>query len=368
MISPHLPVKSCSIRKHNNFIYLKLIILVAILGVLAGIAGSLVALGWIWPGYGGGDIWVVSHNNSSDTQQTLEDIVHRESTEKTFAIYNSISLLNGVDYLSTDNKIGDGLVVGSDGWLAVYVSKLQNKLIFKDWKALSSSGIVFNVDKFIWDAHTHFVYLKISQSENLENNRDTETNFKVVSFSDSINLFDEVFVSSNKRWQASRLGYIGRGFFDGSHLDSSPNSRYKLDDNFSVGSIVITSKGRVVGFIDDDGMMLPSFYVSRILPSILSSQKIEYPSFGVYGWFSDEHPIVSKDNQQINGFFVKNIWSKKTNLKRGDIITKIDGQIVLDESLWYNLIDKNVNLTILRDGKMFDLEVPVLIEDIGILN
>jgi len=113
-------------------------------------------------------------------------------------------------------------------------------------------------------------------------------------------------------------------------------------------------------------LLLPNIQITRILPEILSKQKVVYPSFGVAGWFGFEQPSAI-GSEIVEGFLVDRVWSKKSKLRRGDIIEKINGQIVRDENPWYNIGSNQANLTIRRAGKVFDISAEVIPTEAGVL-
>jgi hypothetical protein len=337
---------------------------VVFLGLFAGLTGGIMALGWIWPNYGGGDTWIVSQTRIDTSRVSLEEIVRKESADKIFAVYSNYSTLEGMNYLADEHKISDAVVVGSDGWLAMRLQQKPPVFYSARWRAISSGGTIYKVEKHLFDPYAKVSYIKISLLENgTEGPGQAMAQFKVANFEDTTGPFDEVFVFEKGEWRYSRVGYTtmiespvsGR-------LDSAPWRLYGLDGNYSDGSIVINRKGRVVGFVSGANRFAPSSYLSGILSSVLSKEKIEYPSFGVMGWFSVEQPVYDKKGQ-AQGFAVAGIWNKNSKLRKGDVIIEINGQIVRDEKLWYNIGAEEVKLTVLRSGKIIELTNAVFYAD-----
>jgi len=87
------------------------------------------------------------------------------------------------------------------------------------------------------------------------------------------------------------------------------------------------------------------------LPNILSAQTVVYPSLGADGWFSEEQPIVVASSS-ASGFAVTRVWSAGSKLRKGDIITEINGRVVTADDLWYNITgNTTVRLQINKGGK-----------------
>lgn len=359
MHPPHLPNPTCNIKNHNRWINISGMLFVAGLGLFAGLVGGIITLGWIWPTYGGGDTWIVSQNRVETPGGVLDEIVSKESAEKVFTVYGVESKLDAIGFLSAEDRVGEAVAVSSDGWLALYVTEINPTFAISKWRVLSADGAVFGVGQYLWDAQAGIAYIKISPAGTQKDSTATVTQFRVASFEDTLKTQDEIYIHENGAWRYARVGYekflpIGSG-----RLDSAPSRVFQLNDSFTPGSVAVNRRGRVVGFVAENGQLLPGKYLTRILPSVLGAQKIEYPSFGALGWFSDEQPAVSGANQ-VKGFVVSGLWNKNTKLRRGDVVTEINGQIVRDESLWYNISGDSATLTIMRSGKVFDIPALVL--------
>ncbi len=358
MLAPHLPSPKCDIKNHERWINIKCILAASFLGLLAGVSGASIALGWIWPSYGGGDTWIVSRGQSSSVGSSLEEIVHKESTERVFSIYRNSTKIDSLEYLPQSEKIAEAIAISSDGWLAMYVKENTPLITASKLRAFSSDGAVYQGEKYLFDSQTRIAYIKISRPVKTESEEAVTTQFKVASFEEGDLNYQEIFIHENGDWHFTRTGY--KKFFPAAtlRLDSAPSYAYSLEGNFVPGSVAITGRGRAVGFVNDDNQLLPIAALTRIMPGVLSGQKIEYPSFGVSGWFTSVQPAISGNNQ-ISGFVVANVWHKSSKLRRGDVIMEMNGQIVRDESLWYNIGDKQTTLTISRSGKVFDLVVEI---------
>lgn len=353
MHPPHLPNPTCNIKNHERWINIKSLIVVTLFGLAAGITGAAVMLGWIWPNFGGGDTWVVSQNNIDLGRGQLDALVGKESNERVYNVYTDMAHLDTFAYLSEKNKLTEAVAVSSDGWLAMYVPKSEKAMSYKKWRIAGYNGTVYKIDKFLFDERARLAYAKVSLLAMAEKNASL-TQFKVTGFGDSLAPFDDIFAHEQDGWRYGRVGYVEYGVFGEDHLDSGPNRAYVLEGDFSVGSAVINNRGRLVGFVMDNKMLLSGSALTRILPEVLSREKIVYPTLGVNGWFGFERGAQA-DGEAMNGFVVERVLSKKTPLRRGDIVTEINGQVVSDEGLWYNIADQEVKLTVRRAGKILEL-------------
>lgn len=359
MYPPHLPNPICEIKHHDRWLRVKLIITVAVFGLLAGITGASIALGWIWPGYGGGDTWIVSQNRSTASRGNLEEAIYKESAEKIYTVYRDVSRADALTYLGADNKIGEAAAISSDGWMVMYISKNAAISGYGKWRLLGFDGATYEVQKILFDEYTRLAYFKVLPKAENSETKSTVTQFKVSSFLDAISPFEDIYVRENDDWRYSQTLSKRPQIFGNSRLDSAINYAFFIDGDFKPGTVAINSRGRVAGFVMENNMLLPSIAVTRIMPGVLSREIIEYPSLGVVGWFSTDQPVIYGESS-IDGFAVDRGWSKKTKLRRGDVITEINGQIVADENLWYTIGDSETTLTVWRAGKIFDLPAEII--------
>ncbi|MDO8499321.1 MAG: hypothetical protein Q7S66_01525 [bacterium] len=346
-IPPHLPAPVCNIDDHKKWLRLKLIIASASFGMLAGLSGAAVMVGWVWPNYGGGDIWLSSaQNRSSVSPNQLDDKVAREINDRIFSVYAGGSPLSGISYLKKTDKLGDAIVIGSDGWLSMFIGRYSGN--FKNWVALSNDGSTYEVEKVVFDKFSGVIYLKLLIATTNNNQ------FKVVSFTDTATLGSTAFVWADGIWS---VALIAREIYAlvPPHLDTAPVLSFSLSEPVPAGSVAIDLQGKVVGLADSQGRIIPNAYLTRVIPDLLSLNRFTYLSLGVDGWFGAEQPIVV-DSQTISGFAVSQVWAAGSPLRKGDIILAINGKPIEESKfLWYNK-GTSVKLQILRNGKKIEVE------------
>lgn len=346
VVPPHLPSPSCSIDHHRKWQRIKILLVAVLFGLIAGASGASMILGWVWPGIGGGDTWIMSQGVNNLSRDFLEDRVRSEIEDRFGSVYRDLSSVGGINYLNVDKKIGEAAFISSDGWLALYYPNYDGN--YKNWRVLLKNGSSFSVSKAIRDTNSNLVYLKISHSE-------PGAQFKVINFVDNVKLQEDVFVFNAGSWRhAVVVNKVNRSFHL-PHLDSAPSMAVELSENFNAGDLVVDSQGKVVGLVTAGRYVLPSYYVAGMLPAILSAQKISYLTLGAYGWFSQEQPVLIK-NEQLTGFVVTRVFAGDNSLKAGDIILEINGQLVTGDNLWYNIIsNKSVKLKVLRKDKTIEM-------------
>ncbi|TSC84901.1 MAG: hypothetical protein G01um101413_285 [Parcubacteria group bacterium Gr01-1014_13] len=344
MHPPHLPPKTSNIEIHRLWQRLKILLVTVIFGLVAGMSGASMMLGWIWPRLAEGDMWVTSYISPGLSRAQLESRIREEVSSRIVSVHRGLSNLSGASYLN--KKIGDGIMLSSDGWLAMYQPNYDNNS--KNLYVVTDDGRVLQPEKALLDKYSGILYIKIKDSQ-----------FKVSGFIDENSVLDDVFIFHNSYWYHGSVLYPSLNY-QIPHLDSAPLLSYSLNGSFSVGEVAINSQGRVVGFVTEKNLLLPSFYLTRILPKILSQQTLSYPTLGVDGWFGDEQTIIS-EKTKVDGFIVSSVWSPSSVLRRGDVLLEVNGRIVTPDNLWYTINNNPaVNVKVLRGNKTLELEVKVV--------
>lgn len=344
-LPPHIPAPSCNLSAHKRWQNIKVLLVAVIFGLFAGFTGAAIMLGWIWPNLGGAQSWIGVSDSSLTTRDALTDNIRSESEDRLATVYREVSYSAGFNYLSNDKKIGEAIFISSDGWMALYYPNFDGN--YKNWKVLLKNGAYMGVQKVLRDNHTNLVYLKVSATQ-------ASAQFKVANFNDQLKSNQDLFVHTAVNWRHTFFNDYSVKSFVWPHLDTAPSLVLKLNDSFEAGSWVVDSGGKFIGVVTGANNVLPNNYLTTILPAVLSGKKITYRTLGVSGWFSLEQPIVV-GSERVNGFAVSKILSAK-ELRVGDVITTVNGQLVSPNNLWYNIINnQSVKLQVWRKGKLVEL-------------
>jgi len=329
-IPPHLPPASCNLSNHKRWQRLKLLIFITLFSLIVGMAGASMVLGWVWPSLGGADTWIASYRRPAITKTELEERVHKEMSARIVAVYQKASSFGKINYLDDKSKLGDAIIVSSDGWIAMYYPNFNKN--FEGMVALVHDNSIYDIEKVVSDKYSGMVYLKIKGEQ-----------FKAVSFGGELKKDDEIFIFQDSNWNFALVRnkiFLAENI---PHLDSAPVEIYGLNNKFSTGKIAINNQGRVVGLIKKENLLLPIKNVTNILSSVLAKKPIMYPSLGLEGWSDKEKPLII-DNKVKKGFVVSSVFQKNSLFQVGDIILEINGLVVEADKLWYiiNIIKKYV--------------------------
>lgn len=327
------------------------------MAIVAGFAGGAVLLGWVWPRVAiDGSFFLATP--PSAVRASLSDKTARELADRILPVYRRVENVGTqVNALLNKDKIGDAVVVSSDGWLAVAGNKAVLNL---NAVVLAPGGKMLPIEKIVDDKETGVVYLKIAAPDQAG---EQSGQFKIVSFADGVTPGDEVFVFNQGWWQLAAATEKRGTVLDSPHLDSVPVAAVSLDVSAPQGSLVMMPDGRLAGFVGNNSELIPAAAVAHVVPGVLSGGVVDYPTLGVEGWFSDELPVVVNGVSQT-GFLVNKVRDKNSVLRRGDLITQVNGYTPKLNNWWGALQGStSLKLTVWRAGKSIQLTAQVLSTD-----
>ena len=323
-------------------------------GLVAGITGASILVGWIWPSIAGEDLMAISQTRNARARQELDAKVREEKVNGRFAEVYSTSVPFGQTVtLGVGDKLGEAMIVGSDGWLALY--RPAGIVNYKNWRVILADGSFYKLENALFDKYSGFAYLKLAKNK-VAGQDSIQLNNLVDYREAELKAGDDIYIWQNNNWYHGLATYAIRAGKTIPHLDTAPNEFFALDDVYNVGAVAINSQGRVVGVVTEKHLLLPITDLARILPRVLSEQKIFYPTLGMEGWFSSEQPVVY-NMQELSGFAISRVFAG-TSLKKGDVITKINGETVSMDKMWYAK-DQVLRLEVWRNGKIVNLDVRV---------
>ena len=266
--------------------------------------------------------------------------------------------------------IGSGSIVSSDGYI------VTNSHVVSDGDAseinvLFSDGSTAEAD-LVWnDATLDLAIVKVKKD-----------NLPVMELGDS----DKMGVGDRVVAIGNPLGLqlqstVTSGIISGLNRSVSFNTGAQMDGLMQTdaainagnsGGALLNSKGEQIGIntakagnSDGIGFAIPINLVKPIIEQIKESGEYHSVYLGITGQSLDyflQYPQVNLgDLEGKEGVFVTSVFDDSETLKKGDLITAIDGNKVTDMlSLRKNLLSYKVGdkatITVLRDGKSMDLD------------
>ncbi len=265
------------------------------------------------------------------------------------------------------NRLGQGLVVTSDGWIMTtfnpYNHKKFNKDDFVKKYVIATKDKIYNIDKVLVDKFSPFIFLHIKAKD-----------LPVKSFADNNDILigeEVIAVNYDSSVWISYVSYYGTNkdlikFSDNNNLElklnSEPNKEF-------LESFIFDLSGRVVGFIDYDGNIISINGIKSTIKSLLTYQKIKKPSLGVY--YINMHDLIKYDGNIQKGALiyntnkesvVKNSTAYKAGLREGDIILSVNNIYIdkfndLSSVIQNYLAGDKVNITYRRNSQEYNVDI-----------
>jgi len=351
-IPPHLPAPVCDVPAYRKLQRLKVLAVAVVFGLLAGLTGAAVMLGWIWPNWAEGDVWVTARAGIVANRGRLEEMVRLDMKEKVATIYSGKTLWRQAAYLNPKDIVGDAAVVSSDGWAAMYYPAYVGS--YRNWQVVINDKVL-RVSNAVFDRVSGILFVKIGDTTTSTVNN---APYKVSAFDSTVMVGSGVFVYDTGLWTATEISSVASGAAKWPHLDTAPVNMWVVGEEYPAGKLVINAEGKIVGVTIGDDRVMAVSNVARILPMALENQKIIYPSLGVNGWYSTERTIFA-DGTTVGGFAVSEVWGKSSLLRAGDVISEVNGKAIVENAnLWYDISGATtVNVKVWRSGKTLDLSV-----------
>lgn len=278
---------------------------------------------------------------------------------------------------SEPQNIGSGFIVSSDGLIVTnkhVVSEQKGK-----YQIITSDEAKYDVEKIYRDPFNDIAILKINPSQN------PGKTLKPVAMGDSSKLQVGQFVIAigtalgefRNTVTTGVISGLGRGITAGSEfqgyvekLDNVIQTDAAINPGNSGGPL-LNSSAEVIGINtaiaqsgQNIGFALPINVVKDSLKNFNETGQFNRPYLGV------AYQIISKDlallNEVPEGAYVRQVVkesaAEKAGIKKGDIITKIDGEKIeakkaeLAQIIAKRKVGDSVSLTVWRDGKTLELK------------
>ena len=340
MYPPHLPPPTCNVEQHRQWRRLKYIGVATFFGLLAGVTGAAVAVAFIWP-YSDVTTAIVSRIPRFETSAKLNEETARLLAGTIFEVYEKSVMIGAVQYVAPQDRLGSAVVGVSAGWLVASVPDFDGS--FKDWRVLSETGNLFQVERVLPDHDMGLLYIKIKP---LRPEAGSQEQLKVVQFASTVASPSLAFVRESGGWMPANVLGVAAGDVLVGHSDLTTALRIILGGRFRDGSVVVSSDGTVLGFVEDSNRVVPALGAVSMLTGIEDRKSLSYPSIGVEGWFNEEWPILI-DSERVDGFFVNRVVGK-TPLKRGDILSQVNGRPVTFQNWWSLRNEREITVEVLR--------------------
>lgn len=302
--------------------------------------------------------------------ESMESVVVKKSIDSVVGI-NTVSKVVKQSFFGPQSGyvegIGSGSIVSKDGYI------VTNSHVVSDGDA-KEVNVLFNNGEtapaeLVWnDPSLDLAVIKVDS-----NNK----NLKAIDIGDS----DEIGVGDRVVAIGNPLGFqlqstVTSGIISGLNRSVSFNNGVQMDGLMQTdaainagnsGGALLNSRGQLIGIntakagnSDGIGFAIPINTVKPVIDTIRKKGKFNSVYLGITGqslaYLRQMSYLKDKDLGTENGIYVVSTFSNDDTIKKGDIITAIDGKKVKDMSqlrkilLGYSLGD-SAEITLIRDGK-----------------
>jgi S1-C subfamily serine protease len=340
---PHLPSKSSSLQQRRAIQTIPWLLVFMALSAMIATTISTAFLAWYVPDFVSYYVpAVISNRQTVSSERTIDPLLSKYIQDRTVNIYRPTASNAQVGVLTAANRIGQGIILSSDGWIALTIEGTlpQGSVV------LDADGKIHTIDTVKTDPTNGITYAKISGG-----------NFLVSSFSNwNQGTFGTTMVILDQ-W-GLHTTFSQERIQQQSAANISFHRPYRtIAISSDSGSIVFDETGNVLGFVLD-GTLIPSWQVSHALPAILAGIPTQTIRSGYQG------VLIEAYIHPLNGVYVEDIALQVTNLpttqesakdntlQKGDIIIALDGMPVDIDTfarIWSS--PKMISVRILRDGE-----------------
>lgn len=301
---------------------------------------------------------------------SMESVVVKKSIDSVVGI-NTVSKVTRQSFFGPQSGyvegIGSGSIVSKDGYI------VTNSHVVSDGDA-KEINVLFNNGEtapaeLVWnDSSLDLAIIKVDS-----NNK----NLKAIDIGDS----DEIGVGDRVVAIGNPLGFqlqstVTSGIISGLNRSVSFNTGVQMDGLMQTdaainagnsGGALLNSKGELIGIntakagnSDGIGFAIPINTVKPVIDTIRKKGKFDSVYLGITGQSIDYLKQMSylrdKDIGTDHGIYVVSVFSDDDSIKKGDIITAIDGKEVKDMSglrkiLLSYAVGDSAEISLVRDGK-----------------
>lgn len=343
---PHLPAQTCRVDTYHRLQNLKWIVFVFAAAFVSGVAAALVTVAWIAPIVQEPSGFYIGNYRGAGDGGFLDLAIAQQVEQKTVKIINKKLKTNKL--VSENAEVTRAALLSSDGWAVAYYPAYALGME-KDWQAVDGQGLIYSIEKIVFDDFSRLLYIKISGQ-----------GFRINSFVDWQEVNEAVnWWTPGKNWQPAEV-YRFKNAEEKQIAANHLTLFYRTDANLASGSLLFSNYGDFSGIINKDGFVIPSWLVENQINNLLENKKVVYPGIAWRGFWVNG---VEEDNKilPLKGFYVSDLGGKALSggLKKGDVILKIEGQVVTNYTFVKQVLSapKQFNLTVWRNGEEVGLTV-----------
>ena len=312
--------------------------------------------------------------NQEETKEDITDILEKV----TKCVVGISKIKNKGDSIfetnaTEDLKLGTGAIISENGYIITNWHLAGNK--YSSCYVTMEDGKIYNGNTVWADSDLDLAVVKIS-ANNLK--------YLQLGDSDNIKIGETVYAIGNPigiEFQRTVTKGIISGLNRTIKIEENKNSSYmegliQTDASINQGNSggpLINERGEVIGInsvkietAEGIGFAIPINIIKPVVESLTNAEAFEEAYLGIFAYDKEVIKYLNNDVTFSEGIYVVKIAkdgpAAKTNLKTGDVITKIDGNSInrmseLRTYIYRKKPGEKVTLTISRNNKELPIEV-----------
>lgn len=342
---PHLPPKTCHVAWHKRLQSLPGLLVVMALSGLMGAICSLIVVGWIVPSFIP-EQTIHRFTGVEQTTETNNPTLEAHVRERQLRVFDRSKRLGTRWYNSKQAHLFNASLLSANGWSVMYRPTFRYGEEWT-WDLLDSQNNTLRLERSVFDRHTGLLYLKVAAED-----------FRVFSFVDwgaqehpmnAWMIHDEGAVF--EQLLPEQVAPIQHRSFAAQQSLLVPETSTFAD------AVVLNQQGALLGLADQDGKILPSFWVQEHLTKLLEGERLAVKSLPIIGSFVDTDAKGESDDAMKQGFYVVRSYR---GLWPGDVIVRVNDAALDPVRLPHTLLtsDEQISLTVLRGKEEITIDVP----------
>lgn len=331
------------------------------------------------------DVYSAEQNNNAVRSSNIEQLDNVEEKDITKILEETLKCVVGISKIKNNGSsiflnnstaelgLGTGMIVSDNGYILTNWHVAGNK--YSNCYVTLENRNVYNGNVVWADSDLDLAIVKISVS-----------NLKHITFgdSDNIKIGEQTYAIGNPiglEFQRTVTSGIISGIDRTIKIEDENGSSY-MDDLIQTdatinpgnsGGPLINSKGEVIGVnsvkikeAEGIGFAVPINIIKPIIESFSVNGSFEEAHLGIFAYDSTVIPYLDSNIEFDTGIYVAQILksgpSKKSDLKVGDIITKIDNISInkmseLRSYIYTKKVGDEVELNVLRNKREYSIKV-----------
>ena len=331
------------------------------------------------------DVYSNNENNQAVRLSYEENISNTEEQDVSKMLENTINCVVGISKIKNNGNsiflnnstselgLGTGIIVSDNGYIVTNWHVAGEK--YSNCYVTLENGKTYNGNVVWADSDLDLAIVKIS-STNLE--------YIILGDSDNIKIGEKAYAIGNPigvEFQRTVTSGIISGINRTIKVEDEKGSSYMEDliqtdatiNPGNSGGPLINEKGEVIGInsikieeAEGIGFAVPINIIKPVIESFSVNGKFEEAYLGIFAYDSNVIPYIDSNIEFDTGIYVAQILndgpSKSSDLKIGDIITKIDGITInkmseLRRYIYTKKIGDEVDLSVLRNKREYNIKI-----------